>query len=331
MAASVQNMCEMCKSPFEGRAKRCLPCKVKRKEMKKQLHKDSQISQNTHNTNQIIGSSNNPKIKMSKTFLAQMASETDAILKKGVYVIDGIKYDISEQLAGAIFGTRLYDALECLPANPRHTTIYEVTTNTTIEQLEQLTLESMPNTAILSFASAKNRGGGWLKGSTAQEEDLARKTGLVACLESPAVQAMYDGNHGRLCLYKDLLIFCPNVPVIRYAQASMRKPYNVSIISSPAVNANVAWDRGATQDQIDQTMENRIARILHLAILKNKTQLVLGAFGCGVFGNDPKTVAQIFKKLLTEQFDGYFQRVYFAILGSGHDPNVSAFMKEFSM
>lgn len=58
---------------------------------------------------------------------------------------------------------------------------------------------------------------------------------------------------------------------------------------------------------------------------------MLGAFGCGVFGNDPYTVARGFKGLLTGEFNGAFTNVIFAVLdNSANQMNIKAFEEVFS-
>lgn len=61
-------------------------------------------------------------------------------------------------------------------------------------------------------------------------------------------------------------------------------------------------------------MERRIRKIVKLAAYKKNNVLVLGAFGCGVFNNNPKEVARIFAKVLVnEGLKDYFKLVVFPI------------------
>merc|ERR1719386_655357 len=66
-------------------------------------------------------------------------------------------------------------------------------------------------------------------------------------------------------------------------------------------------------------LEERASRVLHLFARHGTVDVVLGAWGCGVFKNDPATVASIFKKQLHGPFKGYFRKVVFAVL----DPSMA--------
>lgn len=64
--------------------------------------------------------------------------------------------------------------------------------------------------------------------------------------------------------------------------------------------------------EVEHVLVNRILLILNAAYKNNVDTLILGAFGCGVFGNDPAMVSNIFEILLYK-FDGCFDKVVFAI------------------
>ena len=76
--------------------------------------------------------------------------------------------------------------------------------------------------------------------------------------------------------------------------------------------------------------EERIKRILILAIVEKQRAIILGAFGCGVFKNDPVKVSEIFRKLLIdEKYGYYFDYVVFAIPGSDDSKNFRSFYSTF--
>ena len=48
---------------------------------------------------------------------------------------------------------------------------------------------------------------------------------------------------------------------------------------------------------------------------------MLGAWGCGAFGNDANEIAALFKRALQNHFKGVYQRVIFAIGNAMSDWN----------
>lgn len=79
----------------------------------------------------------------------------------------------------------------------------------------------------------------------------------------------------------------------------------------PAPNASIIQD----QEVIRDTMTERIRRILCVFKVNRHDTLVLGAFGCGVFKNNPLEVAMTFRHHLeSEEFKNSFKRIIFVIL-----------------
>lgn len=166
----------------------------------------------------------------------------------------------------------------------------------------------------LNFASAKNPGGGFLGGAQAQEESLARSSSLYPSLT--ANFEMYEYNRrGSSCLYSDWMIYSPKVPVFRNDDGSLiQTPYLVSFLTSPAVNAGVVKQKEAKNiNLIEKTNRERARKFLWIANKENHKTLILGAWGCGVFQNDPAEIAQMFNELLTGEFKNCFERVIVAI------------------
>ncbi|KEO85191.1 hypothetical protein EL26_01130 [Tumebacillus flagellatus] len=252
----------------------------------------------------------------------RIAQETVEILNSGSYHIGKDTVHIQPELQQAVAGTVLYkpDGVpveEMRKVEAPHPTVLEVTNETTLHAAQRLLQAGAPKVAALNFASARNPGGGFLKGSMAQEESLAMSSGLYACI-SP-LRAMYDHNTKvRTGLYSDYMSYAPDVPVFRNDTRSLLpKPHLCSFISAPAVNAKIVREREPhNRGRIDAVMKQRIEKILTVASLHGHTHLVLGAYGCGVFENRATSVAGYFRELLLqdERFCGRFQQVTFAIL-----------------
>ena len=194
-------------------------------------------------------------------------------------------------------------------------TKFEVTDETTLEAAKRICKENADaNPFVLNFASAKNPGGGFLGGAQAQEESLARSSSLYPSLT--ANFEMYEYNRrGSSCLYSDWMIYSPKVPVFRNDDGSLiQTPYLVSFLTSPAVNAGVVKQKEAKNiNLIEKTNRERARKFLWIANKENHKTLILGAWGCGVFQNDPAEIAQMFNELLTGEFKNCFERVIVAI------------------
>ncbi|MCE9547192.1 MAG: TIGR02452 family protein [Planctomycetia bacterium] len=277
---------------------------------------------------------------------ALIAAETVAALELGEYrLADHQPVSIQAALESTRNGTRHYapeDFAEVFrrrdelrrdwPATRQ--TQFQVVNATTLAAAKSL-VDSQPSRSVvcLNFASAKNPGGGFLGGSQAQEESLARATGLYASLLR--VPAYYEANRAcHTCLYTEHMIYSPAVPVLRDDQDAWHAvPHFVSMITSPAVNAGaIHQNEPQNVAQIAPVMRGRMERVLSVAAVHQHTALVLGAWGCGVFRNDPTDVATWFHEWLCESptFQGAFETVVFAVLDRTEQQDViRPFQKRF--
>jgi uncharacterized protein (TIGR02452 family) len=269
--------------------------------------------------------------------LAGLAKETLRIVAEGAYVApSGQRVRIEEQVRLAVERTVLYRPEELgrlvdetAPVGEPRATAIEVTAESTSEAGARLVLrEGCAHVLALNFASAKNPGGGFLGGAKAQEEDLARCSALYTCqLQQPQYYAA-----NRACgsmLYTDHMIYSPGVPFFRDDRlALLPQPFELSVLTAPAPNAGEHLQRhGGDQATIRRVLESRARMVLAVARARAHTTLVLGAWGCGVFRNDPATMADIFARHLeSPAFRGAFERVVFAIYDrTGAGATLSAF------
>nr|BFE28938.1 TIGR02452 family protein [Actinomadura rugatobispora] len=216
-------------------------------------------------------------------------------------------------------------------AEPDRGTRLEVTGETTLAAARRLGDASEVPFA-LNFASAKNPGGGFLNGAHAQEEGLARSSGLYASLRARRRFYDFHREQGDL-LYSDHMIYSPAVPVFRDdAGRLLEEPYPVAFLTSPAPN------RGAIRDPektalIPAVLAERARKVLAVAAVHGHGRLVLGAWGCGVFRNDPREVAAVFAGLLGPggEWAGAFEHVVFAVWDTAEGaPRHAAFEEVFA-
>lgn len=259
----------------------------------------------------------------------QAARDTLQIIEAGQYLnARGQTVSIRSETDYAVQNSRLYRT-EDFPIHletPQTEAAmkWEVTPETTLQAAQRLCLESEDlNPFVLNFASAKNPGGGFLGGAQAQEESLARSSALYPCLT--AHSAMYEFNRrGSSCFYSDWMIYSPRVPVFRDDNgALLDRPYGVSFGTSPAVNAGVVRQREPERvAQIEAVNRERARKVLWVAGAHAHRVLVLGAWGCGVFQNDPEMMARIFDELLRGEFAGGFERIVMAVYDRTADQKV---------
>lgn len=217
-----------------------------------------------------------------------------------------------------------------ISAQPGRTGTIRVTKHKTFEAATAIH-QSHPEwrIAVLNFASATTPGGGVTKGSSAQEESLCRCSTLYPALTSNALwDAYYSVNRAaRNPLYTDALIYTPNVTICKtddqFPERLEQSDWTeVDVITCAAPNLR---QRPGNMYNLDQSApvvvspeellalhKSRARHILTVAASKGVDAIVLGAFGCGAFQNDPTVVAEAYKDVL-EEMKGYFSLIEFAI------------------
>lgn len=159
----------------------------------------------------------------------------------------------------------------------------------------------------LNFANGIHPGGGFLSGARAQEEVLCRSSALYLTLVD---DPMYE-EHGKRSLpdSTDWAIYSPDVPVFRKDDGTeLEHPWLLSFITCAAPYAPVIG-----QPRSGDLLQKRIHRVLAIARAYGHSALVLGAWGCGAFGNDPHRTAMDFRQALENDYSGAFSEIVFAI------------------
>lgn len=253
---------------------------------------------------------------ISRDVAAQLGQETLRIIQAGSYTsADGTMVDIRAALDLAARGTCAYPPEATLPSITARgaTTTITVTNESTLAAVRRLSAAQQRPVA-LNFASAKHPGGGFLSGARAQEESLVRASGLYACLVGNPMYERHAALHD--ALYTSYALYSPDVPIFRDdLGVLLPQPHLCSFITAPAVNARVVLEHDPTRRAVvTAAMHERIARVLTIAAIHHHTALVLGAWGCGVFGNDPHEIATCFADALRGPFAQVFDTIIFAIL-----------------
>ncbi len=266
------------------------------------------------------------------------ATEVLEVLERGAYSAGGESADVSAMQRAAESGTVLHepeelgglragdgrsgagaakatDATEAAAGLPAIT----VTDETTQDAAYRLHDRGSPP-VVLNFAAGRNPGGGFLRGSRAQEEDLCRCSGLFPALLR--ARGYYEANRAdRTARHTDHVIHSPAVPFLRRRGRDPFEapPRPVSVITSAAPVATVLHERGTYDEtEVRAIFRRRWANVLAVAARHGHRVLVLGAWGCGAFGNDAGLVAREAQAAIdASPHAGGFDELVFAIPDHG--------------
>lgn len=265
-----------------------------------------------------------------------IAEDTLKILEQGFFKnAQDETINIEGLQAKAEENTRVYRPEELdvllsrLKYEPQAVTEIVVNDKTTLDATRALIAEGHEDTLCLNFASARNPGGGFLGGSQAQEESIARSTGLYNC--QLKASEYYEVNRKvKSCTYTDYMIYSPYVPIIKDEEGNnLDRRIHCAIITAPAVNTGVVKRREPELiPEIESIMKRRIKKVLAIALEHNHKNIVLGAWGCGVFQNDPKDIALYFKEVIGTDFEKAFSKIVFAIYAS-NERFINPFLEQF--
>lgn len=167
---------------------------------------------------------------------------------------------------------------------------FKILQNTTDEAIMKSYEEHI---AILNFASYKNPGGGFLSGCTAQEEWLCHYSYLFNILSKLSKYYEWNNAHLNKGMYTNRAVYTPNV---RFFDSKGNSRL-ADVITCAAPNKSLLFRYNAfSEEENNLVLENRINFIKLIAYLSNpKTEnIILGAWGCGVFRQDPVLVCNLF-------------------------------------
>ena len=191
---------------------------------------------------------------------------------------------------------------------------------------------------VLNFANPRRPGGGIRETPYTQEENLCHNTTLLASIQTRDAWAFYQENLDCGTMAQtDALIISPNAMVLRNGDGSLRTdPFPVAIMTISAPLAK----RMKPEEKLDleAILLRRIRAMLRTAMADGYRKVVLGAWGCGAFGNDPEVVARLFHQVLTESFgpdNGYrasdfFNEITMAVMDTAEgSPRYHSFARYF--
>ena len=236
-------------------------------------------------------------------------SAVDAATKGHYIDCAGMKVDWSRDVQAACRAKRSVHPDDPLPSHehaPFSETTIQITNETTLGASLRLTERGLRPLA-LNFANGIYPGGGFLRGARAQEEVLCRSSALYQTLVD---DPMYEEHRKRqLPDSTDWAIYSPDVPIFRADDGmETQKPWVLSVITCAAPYAPAVG-----QPTAGMLLRRRIHRVLAIAQAYEHSALVLGAWGCGAFRNDPQRTAVDFRQALLNEYRGAFSDIVFAI------------------
>ncbi|MBO4725726.1 MAG: TIGR02452 family protein [Firmicutes bacterium] len=201
--------------------------------------------------------------------------------------------------------------------------------------------------AVMNFANAFHAGGGVTKGSNAQEESLCRTSTLYPLIYRKYLKGTYykrNNSHRYLnnnAKGTDALVYTPGVIVCKTDEdLPQRMPesewveVDVITIAAPDLrqksNPHAPLVGNGTCMTEAEQFGYHVRRAIHMltcAAAEGAEILVLGAFGCGAFRNNPDVVSRAYKVAL-EIFPNVFKKIEFAVYCTPRDgKNYEAFKK----
>jgi uncharacterized protein (TIGR02452 family) len=171
---------------------------------------------------------------------------------------------------------------------------------------------------VLNFANNDNPGGRVADGFGAQEEDLFRRTNLCTTLLEDLYPIDIVDNKNKKLLYA---LYSPTISVFKTSEKIgyriMEKSFTISVISC-AAQMNPFTEVRDKKRYYSRCEDRDISRrkiSLILCIAKQKgfvgpgTAIILGAWGCGAYGNPNYEMAELFK----EEISSHSMNCVFAI------------------
>ena len=211
------------------------------------------------------------------------------------YVSEKYKEEIREQVVNTV----MYDARVMQRSdksgNPRQ---FFLSADTVTAIFTAKRSKDTGKVAALNFASFKNPGGMFLAGSKAQEECLCMDSTLYPVLNSFR-GTYYEPNKKLLnrSLYTDRALYTPDV-VFENEECTVK----ADIITCAAPNKYAAQKyQKVSDEENEKVLINRLLFIRDIVADQGVDTLILGAFGCGVFGQDPQQVAELMDEIDKER------------------------------
>lgn len=168
------------------------------------------------------------------------------------------------------------------------------------------------------LASVVMPGGGWRNGSLARKEAIGCASLLPVPLESVETELCAPSRADKnSCFYTSRGACSPAVPIVRDDDGRWlddRPRVGFFSVASPDVGTMRQNLHAVDRPRVEADLRAKMRNTLRAFARTGCTTLVLGAFGCGVFADDPTVVAALWRDLLTDPgLQGRCAKVVFAV------------------
>lgn len=250
----------------------------------------------------------------------EIAETTLKIIEDGEYTtVSGKCFSIVYDIKQAVDKSKLYlKDYSFLDTNFGHKNL-NPTVSVVSDSILEISLRLREERPVaLNFANPTTPGGGFKSGAIAQEETICRSSCLYPTLimHPKYYEENEENKEFNDFYYNDNMIYSPDVLVFKNDEGDLLDdPWHCSFITSPAPMRICMENIGSSADEIEpklkDVMTKRITNIIKVAAENQHRTIILGAWGCGAFGNDPFVVSQIFQNVLKEY--PYFDNIVFSI------------------
>ena len=220
-----------------------------------------------------------------------------------------LESNYSQEVSHSSKNTQIYTGSITVPPHFHQRTVVELKAMDTVTALFDISTVDCGRTCILNFASYKNPGGKFLEGSVAQEEALCRRSTLYPVLQRH-IDDYYQWNRSHLnrALYMHRALYSKDILFFDFVTN-----YLADVLTCAAPN-NRAYSRYNVGPECEaynlEALEERIKFVLDIAEISEVDTLLLGAWGCGVFGQNPYVVSELFFKYIPSH---NIPRIVFAV------------------
>ncbi len=267
------------------------------------------------------------ELNISRDMATYHSREVIRAVESGSYETTSGRVDWKRAVVDAMLAKVSIPPWQVLP--PSHQEGFELTkiqvsNETTIGAILRLNEQGL-RPLSLNFANGVEPGGGFLRGARAQEEAICRVSSLYWTLQGDAMYLHHSYRHA--VDSTDWAILSPQVPVFRSETGSL---FDTPLLAD-FITCAAPYTPTVGQPTAGDLLRNRIHRVFAIAKAYGYSSLILGAWGCGAFGNDPNRTARDFREAIEGDFNGQFASIVFAIADWSDDRKfLSPFVDVFS-